>query len=72
MAKKGQKFHKKDLETRDWVVYIISKYNDNRLVINTLKEAIIKIKDLSGLVLHSNQDFRYLSTEYKKYTNQKV
>lgn len=54
-----------DLETRDWVAYKISKYNDNKLVIDTLKEAISKTKDLNGLVLHSDQGFQYLSTEYK-------
>jgi transposase InsO family protein len=54
-----------DLETRDWVAYKISKYNDNNLVIETLKEAIDKTKDLNGLVLHSDQGFQYLSTEYK-------
>jgi len=54
-----------DLETRDWVAYKISYQNDNQLVIETLKEAITKIKDLNGLVLHSDQGFQYLSTEYK-------
>ena len=54
-----------DLETRDWVAYRISRKNDNELVTNTLKEAISKIKDLNGLVLHSDQGYQYLSTEYK-------
>jgi len=54
-----------DLETRDWIAYKISKYNDNKLVMDTLKEAISKTKDLNGLVLHSDQGFQYLSTEYK-------
>ena len=54
-----------DLETRNWVAYKISYKNDNPLVINTLNEAIFNKKDLNGLVLHSDQGFQYLSTEYK-------
>jgi transposase InsO family protein len=54
-----------DLETRDWVAYQISYQNDNQLVMETLKEAIKQRKDLNGLVLHSDQGFQYLSTEYK-------
>jgi len=54
-----------DLETRDWVAYRISYRNDNTFVMNTLNEAISKTKDLNGLVLHSDQGFQYLSTEYK-------
>ena len=54
-----------DLETRDWVSYKISYRNDNKLVMDTLNEAISKTKDLSGIVLHSDQGFQYLSTEYK-------
>lgn len=54
-----------DLETRDWIAYKISRKNDNKLVIDTLKEAIGKTKDLNGLVLHSDQGSQYLSTEYK-------
>lgn len=54
-----------DLETRDWISYKISYRNDNKLVVDTLNEAISKTKDLSGIVLHSDQSFQYLSTEYK-------
>jgi transposase InsO family protein len=56
-----------DLETRNWISYKISYRNDNELVIDTLMEAIenSKEKDLNGLVLHSDQGFQYLSTEYK-------
>lgn len=54
-----------DLETRDWVAYKISYQNDNQLVMNTLREALNQRKDLNGLVLHSDQGFQYLSTEYK-------
>lgn len=54
-----------DLETRHWIAYKISYKNNNKLVIDTLNDAIEKAKDLSGLVLHSDQGFQYLSTEYK-------
>jgi len=54
-----------DLETRNWIAYKISNKNDNTLVMDTLNEAIVKTKDLNGLVLHSDQGFQYLSTEYK-------
>ena len=54
-----------ELETRDWVTYRISYQNDLKLVMDTLNEAISITKDLNGLVLHSDQGFQYLSTEYK-------
>lgn len=54
-----------DLETRNWISYQISYQNDNKLVIDTLNEAISKTKDLNGLVLHSDQGSQYFSTEYK-------
>ncbi len=54
-----------DLETRNWIAFKISDKNNNDLVMATLTEAITKTKDLNGLVLHSDQGFQYLSTEYK-------
>ena len=54
-----------DLQTRNIVAYKISFRNDIKLVIDTLNEAIGKTKDLSRLILHSDQGFQYLSTEYK-------
>lgn len=54
-----------DLETRDWIAYQISYRNDIPLVMDTLNQAISQTKDLIGLVLHSDQGFQYLSTEYK-------
>ena len=54
-----------DLYDRKVIAYKISKRNDNKLVIDTLNEAISKRKDLSGLILHSDQDFQYTSYEYK-------
>ena len=54
-----------DLYDRKVIAYKISKRNDNKLVIDTLNEAISKRKDVSGLILHSDQDFQYTSYEYK-------
>ena len=54
-----------DLETRKIVAYQISKHNDNQLVMDTLNKAIKKTKDLSGMIIHSDQGTPYLSYEYK-------
>ena len=54
-----------DLYDRKVVAYQISKTNDVNLVINTLNETIAKRKDVSGLILHSDQGFQYTSYEYK-------
>lgn len=54
-----------DLYDRHVVAYKISKTNDNKLVIDTLNEAIAKEKDVNGLILHSDQGFQYTSYEYK-------
>ena len=54
-----------DLYDRKVIAYKISKRNDNKLVIDTLNEAISKRKDVSGLILHSDQGFQYTSYEYK-------
>ena len=54
-----------DLYDRKVVAYKISKHNDNRLVMDTLNEAIAKRKDVSGLIIHSDQGFQYTSYEYK-------
>ena len=54
-----------DLYDRKVVAYKISKYNDNKLVMDTLNKAISKRKDVHGLILHSDQGFQYTSYEYK-------
>ena len=54
-----------DLYDRKVVAYQISKFNDINIVINTLNEALAKRKDVSGLILHSDQGFQYTSYEYK-------
>ena len=54
-----------DLYDRHVVAYKISKHNDNKLVIDTLYEALDKEKDVHGLIIHSDQGFQYTSYEYK-------
>lgn len=54
-----------DLYDRKVVVYKILKHNDNKLVMDTLNEAIAQRKDVSGLIIHSDQSFQYTSYEYK-------
>ena len=38
---------------------------DNKLVIDTLNDALAKEKDVYGLIIHSDQGFQYTSYEYK-------
>ena len=55
-----------DLYDRKVVAYKISKRNDNKIVMDTLNEALSKRKDVvHGLILHSDQGFQYTSYEYK-------
>ncbi len=54
-----------DLYTRDIVSYVISKRNDVKLVKDTLEQALIKEKDVHGVILHSDQGFQYTSYEYR-------
>ena len=54
-----------DLYDRHVITYKISKYNDNKLVIDTLNDALGKEKDVYGLIIHSDQGFQYTSYEYK-------
>jgi len=58
-----------DLYDRKVVAYQISKSNDIDLVLNTLNDALVKRKDVSGLILHSDQGFQYTSYEYKAVCN---
>lgn len=55
-----------DLNTRNIISYKISYKLDNELVISTLNEAISKQKDVTGLIIHSDQGFQYTSYEYKQ------
>ena len=54
-----------DLYDRHVVAYKISKHNDNKLVMDTLNDALAKEKDVQGLIIHSDQGFQYTSFEYK-------
>lgn len=54
-----------DLYSRNIIAYKISYKMDNKLVIDTLNEAITKQKDVSRVVLHSDQGFQYTSHEYR-------
>ncbi len=54
-----------DLYDRKIVAYKISKFNNNKLVTDTLNEALAKRKDVSSLIIHSDQGFQYTSFKYK-------
>lgn len=54
-----------DLYDRKVVAYKISKVNNIGIVIDTLNEAIARRKNVSGLIIHSDQGFQYTSFEYK-------
>ena len=54
-----------DLHDRKIVTYVISRHNDNKLVMDTLNEALAKRKDVNGCILHSDQGFQYTSNAYK-------
>lgn len=58
-----------DLYDRKVIAYKISKFNDLNIVLNTLNEAIAKRKDVSRLILHSDQGYQYTSYEYKAICN---
>ena len=54
-----------DLYDRKVISYKISKFNDNKIVIDTLNDALTKRKDVRNLIIHSDQGFQYTSYEYK-------
>ncbi len=54
-----------DLYDRKIVAYKIYKVNNISLVVDTLNEAIAKRKDVTGLIIHSDQGFQYTSNQYK-------
>ena len=54
-----------DLYDRHVVAYQISRFNDIKLVTNTLNKALEIEKDVYGLIIHSDQGFQYTSNEYK-------
>lgn len=60
----------KDLYNNEIIAYQISRRNDLKLVIDTLKKAKKK-RNVQGILLHSDQGFQYTSRQYnnllKKY-----
>lgn len=58
-----------DLYNREVVSYELSHRNDNQLVIKTLNRAIEKIKDVSGIILHSDQGSQYTTEYYSRFLN---
>ncbi|KIV52736.1 transposase, partial [Aneurinibacillus migulanus] len=54
----------KDLFNNEIVAYQLSERNDNKLVLQTFTKAFAKQKDVTGLVVHSDQGFQYTSHAY--------
>lgn len=54
----------KDLFNNEIVAYQLSQRNDNELVLRTFAKAFAKQKDVTGLVVHSDQGFQYTSYAY--------
>ena len=60
-----------DLYDMKIVAYVVSRHNDNKLVIDTLNQALAKRKDVYGCILHSDQGFQYTSNQYKTICSNK-
>lgn len=54
----------KDLCSNEIIAYQMSLRNDNQLVLQTFVKAFEKEKDVTGLVVHSDQGFQYTSYDY--------
>ncbi|WP_246063158.1 IS3 family transposase [Paenibacillus ehimensis] len=54
----------KDLFNNEIIAYHMSLRNDNELVLQTFRNAFKKTKDVSGLIVHSDQGFQYTSHAY--------
>ncbi|WP_366290143.1 IS3 family transposase [Paenibacillus sp. AN1007] len=54
----------KDLFNNEIMAYEIGERNDNELVLRTFSKAFAKQKDVTGLVVHSDQGFQYTSHAY--------
>ncbi|WP_400162159.1 IS3 family transposase [Brevibacillus sp. TJ4] len=54
----------KDLYNNEIVAYHMSLRNDNALVLETFKKAFEMQKDVTGLIVHSDQGFQYTSHAY--------
>ncbi|PAD71397.1 hypothetical protein CHH67_24510 [Paenibacillus campinasensis] len=54
----------KDLFNNEIVAYHMSHRNDNLLVLQTFENAFNKTKNVTGLIVHSDQGFQYTSYAY--------
>lgn len=54
-----------DLYNREITAYSISKYNNENMVIDNLKQAINKENDLTGLIIHSDQGVLYQAHRFR-------
>lgn len=54
----------KDLWNGEIIAYHISRRNDNQLVVETYRPAFETHKDVTGLIVHSNQGSQYTSHAY--------
>ncbi|MED1785429.1 IS3 family transposase [Brevibacillus fortis] len=54
----------KDLFNNEIVAYHRGARNDNQLVLRTFQKAFEKTKDVTGLIVHSDQGFQYTSHAY--------
>ncbi|MBH0341225.1 IS3 family transposase, partial [Paenibacillus larvae] len=54
----------KDLYNNEIVAYHMSLRNDNQLVLQTFTKAFETAKDVTGLIVHSDQGFQYTSYAY--------
>lgn len=53
-----------DLFNNEIVSFHMSSRNNNELVLNTIRKALEKRKDVSGTILHSDRGFQYTSYDY--------
>lgn len=60
----------KDLFNNETVAYHMSLRNDNQLVLETFRKAFEKTKDVTGLIVHSDQGFQYTSHDYHDMLHQ--
>ena len=58
-----------DLYNREITAYSVSKYNNEDMVIDSLKQAICKTQDLTGLMIHSDQGILYQANQFRKLLN---
>lgn len=54
----------KDLFNNEIIAYQMSQRNDKELVLQTFQQAWAQQKDVSGLIVHSDQGFQYTSHAY--------